>query len=944
MIGFLLALFSVTRITAQTASYAFTTLAGTPTQGYADGAAGAARFSMPEAVAVDASGNVYVADYNNELIRKIAKDGTVSTLAGSPGVFGFADGSGSAAKFGYIFGIAVDANGNVFVPDGYSSSIRRITQAGLVQTYGGTPGRTGSLDGPRLTAQFNNPTGIAIDSAGNMYITDRGNYTIRKIAANGTVTTLAGKVGVAGSADGNGTNATFRSPYGIAVDANGNVYVADNVDNTIRKITANGDVTTLAGAAGIFGSTDGVGGTARFNFPAAIAVDTAGNLAVADRGNYTIRGITASTGAVMTLIGSAGIRGTADSSFFSARFFRPTGIAYDRTTNTMIVADTYNCTIRKIDSSGNVTTLAGEPGRAATDGVRAAARFYCPLGVAIGPDGSAYVADTFVHVIRKISPDGTVTTVAGASGVQGNLDGTGASARFRYPENLAVDAGGNLYVTDSVNATIRKITPSGIVGTLAGLARTTGNADGNGASARFNAPWGIVLDASGNLIVADELNHTLRKITPAGDVTTIAGSAGISGNADGPATLARFNRPRGLAFDSRGNLYIADYGNDTIRRMTPAGLISTIAGVSGTSGFADGTGGNAKFDSPTSVAVDPDDNIFVADSENNSIRKITSTGVVSTIGGYLLDAADDGYSYSAGFWSPSGIASDSSGNLYIADTYNGTIRKAGRVGVTNPTSRLFNLSVRANLLAGQTLITGFVVDGGTKNILVRAIGPGLAPFLGESAVAGDPRLDIYNRNLDLVAANDNWGGSTLLSNAFTSVSAFSLPATSLDAAALPAITGSHTAHVVAKTSGIGLVEAYDTGAGTTARLINVSARYPVSSGSGVLIAGFVLEGAGQKTLLIRGVGPTLAAFGLSGVLSDPRLEIYNSSSQKIAENDDWSPSLSTAFNLVNAFGYVAGSKDAALLITLPPGSYSAQLSGVGGTSGEGLIEVYEVGN
>lgn len=261
-------------------------------------------------------------------------------------------------------------------------------------------------------------------------------------------------------------------------------------------------------------------------------------------------------------------------------------------------------------------------------------------------------------------------------------------------------------------------------------------------------------------------------------------------------------------------------------------------------------------------------------------------------------------------------------------------------------SRLLNLSVRADFAADSPLITGFVMSGGSKQLLVRAVGPGLAPYVGEgTTLAGDPRLDFYNSASVIVASNDNWGGGGDLRTAFTGVGAFSLPEDSGDAALVRPIDGLWTAYMHTTSAGLGLIEIYDAGEGSTVRLINVSARYQVTPGDGALTAGFVIEGPGAKEVLIRGVGPTLAAapFGLPGMLMDPKLELFNGQQKKIAVNDDWPASLAGAFAQVGAFELIAGSNDAVLKVMLLPGLYTAQVTGGDeAATGEAMIEVYEM--
>jgi sugar lactone lactonase YvrE len=241
------------------------------------------------------------------------------------------------------------------------------------------------------------------------------------------------------------------------------------------------------------------------------------------------------------------------------------------------------------------------------------------------------VADTGNAAIRKIAPDGTVSTLAGSATNRGNQDGTGANASFSSPGGVAVDSAGNVYVADAFNQTIRKITSAGAVTTLAGSPGSRGEADGTGGAAQFNHPLGVAVDGSGNLYVADTFNDTIRKITPAGGVTTLAGSAGISGGNDGTGIYALFNQPVGVAVDGSGNVFVADTGNATIRRVTPNGVVTTLAGIAGIAGLSDGVGANALFNQPHGVALDGAGNVYVADTGNAAIRKITSNGTVTTV-------------------------------------------------------------------------------------------------------------------------------------------------------------------------------------------------------------------------------------------------------------------------------------------------------------------------
>ena len=638
-------------------------------------AAISASVQFPENPAVDKAGNVFFT-LSAAVLRLDVTTG-ILTLAAGNGTQGFSGDNGSAtsAQLGGSLGnIAVDDAGNLYISDPDNNRVRKVTN-GVITTVAGS-GLTGTVtqyfsgdNGPATNALLNRPVGVAVDSDGNLYIADSGNYRIRKVS-KGIITTVAGD-GTRGFGGDNGpaTSAQFDNPRSLATDTSGNLYIADAFNNRIRKVS-NGVITTIAGSGTCTGSQacgnggdNGPATSAQLDHPVSIAVDAAGNLYIADSFNNRIRKVL--NGVITTTAGTGtpGYSGDGGPAT-SAELSDPFGVAVDSNGN-LYIADVINNRIRKV-SNNVITTVAGNGAVSfgGDNGPAAGAQLYNPLGITLDALGNLYIADGWNSRVREVS-NGVITTVAGSGSGGGTAGpmrlgigvfvgdgGPATSALLNLPTSVAVDSAGDIYIADGLNLRVRKIA-GGIVTTVAG--------DGGFA--------GLAVDSSGNLYIADADNSRILKISN-GVTTTVAGNGvrGFAGD-NGPATSAQLFSPQAIAVDSAGNLYIADTYNNRIRKVA-GGVITTFAGSSASSNFPplgdNGPAISAHLNLPTGVAVDREDNLFIVDSQNHRIRKI-SNGLITTIAGGGTSGADNGPATDAQLFGPGGIAVGPDGKVYVSD-------------------------------------------------------------------------------------------------------------------------------------------------------------------------------------------------------------------------------------------------------------------------------------
>jgi sugar lactone lactonase YvrE len=596
------------------------------------GPATSASFILPSAVARDANGDLYVSDADDCRIRRVSASGTITTFAGT-GICGHSGDGGpaKAARISNVYGLAFDKQGNLLLAD--SDVIRSIAPNGAIETIAGsgTPGYSGD-GGPATKARLSGALGVSADQAGNIYIADTGNNVIRKVDTAGIIRTVAGNHTAGFSGDGGpATAASLNLPWSVVPDANGNFYISDNNNRRVRKVTSGGTINTYAGN-GVFGNT-GSGGPATV---AAIGPPTglrlgAGKLYVCTE-SYLIWVVDLRT-LTITIIagnGNVGFNGDGDSAL-STSFGLLYGMALDGAGG-LFVADAGNNRVRHIDTSQTVSTTAG--GAVNDGGPALNASLNSSLSstyahIAFDPSGNMYIADTGNCRVRKVSTAGIINTIAGTGicGYSGD-GGPATTATLSFPQAVAVDGSGSVYIADTGNSAIRKIDPSGSITTFLSVL----DGDVFTESARVVA---LAMDGSGNLYASDGF-YAIWKITPAGQTTVVAGSLFHFGyNGDGiPATQAWLYLPVGVAIDRAGNLYISDWLNYRVRKVDTNGIISTIAGT-GLPGFS-GDGGpatSAQLSFPSDVTVDSEGNVYISDWANFRIRVVDPSGAISTFAG-----------------------------------------------------------------------------------------------------------------------------------------------------------------------------------------------------------------------------------------------------------------------------------------------------------------------
>ncbi|HLK22199.1 MAG TPA: hypothetical protein VKT81_24800 [Bryobacteraceae bacterium] len=702
------------------------------------GPATKALLSQPFGVALDGNGNLYIPDSLDNRIRKVViLTGQITTVAGN-GISGFAGDGGpaTAAEISDPAAVALDSSGNLYIYDTGNEVIRKVDASGNISTVVGTPFKSGATGDGGLanaaTLNLHAGGGLAFDKSNNLYIADVLNSAIRMVnATTGKISTFAGTIGKYGNAGDGGaaTSAQLTYPFGIAFDPAGNLFISDAYVFAIREVSAkDGTIKTIAGTPGKpgYAGDGGPAASALMSYPYDLATDSQGNVYFADLSNNVIRKVTVGSTppTISTIAGNQplgpGFAGDGGSAV-SAQLNTPVGVAYDSAAGTLYISDFLNARIRQV-TGGTIGEFAGADHAQGDGGLASAAYLYFPQDVAEDSAGNFYIADTFNNEIRKVTKDGKMSTLA----------------KIPSPNGVAADSSGNVYVSHSHE--VVKIDSTGKVTTIAGTASKSGfSGDGGPATAALlNTPFGLWVDSNGNVFVADCYNHRIRKIS-LGNITTVAGSGGTCGSTcnfggatgdGGLATSATMSFPTDVKADAAGNLYIADSANSRVRKVDTGGNMNTLAG-GGPPGGSGGDGGSAqgaKLNTPYGVAVDASGDVFITDSINQAIRMVDAFGNIYTVAGNGKPgfSGDGGAATSAMMYKPFGIITDPNGNVFFVDSLNHRVRELTGAGPSVPSGK--------SVVNAASFVNGGLVPGGMATIF----GSNLTSATGINLASGLP--------------------------------------------------------------------------------------------------------------------------------------------------------------------------------------------------------------
>jgi hypothetical protein len=607
---------------------------GAPTAG----PAASSDLDQPYGVAVDGSGDVFIADTQNSLVEKVTPSGTLSIIAGIATQAGTPTaGAATSSKLFQPQGIALDGSGDVFIADTQNNLVEKVTSGGTLSILAGKVGQFGApTPGPATSSKLNLPSGVAVDGSGDLFIADFANGLVEEVTVGGTLSILAGKVGQVGApTPGPASSSDLWGPSGVAIDGSGDLYIADATNSLIEKVTG-GTLSILAGQVGHTGlPTPGAATSSELGNPMALALDGSGALYIADATNNLTEKVTA--GGTLSVIAGDGPLGgpPTPGPATSSALGSPVDVATDAAGD-LYIADPGNNVIEKLTPSGTLSIIAGDgksgpptPGPATSSGLSD------PSAIAVDGQGNLYIADPFDFVVEKVTPGGTLSIIAGQVGQIGPPTPGPASSSDLSPFGLAVDGSGDVYIADNVEtstttaAYVLEVTPSGTLSIVAGTGLIGSPTAGPATSSKLNFPEGLAVDGTGNLYISDVYANVIAKVTPSGELSILAGSGVMGAPVPGPATSSPLNNPGGIAVDGSGDLFIANPGNNDVLEVSQNQTLSVLAGSGNQGPPTPGPASGSDLNGPLGVAADAAGNVYIADATNDDVEEVFS-GITTT--------------------------------------------------------------------------------------------------------------------------------------------------------------------------------------------------------------------------------------------------------------------------------------------------------------------------
>ena len=591
---------------------------GPPTRGPAT----RSKLDTPFGVAVDAHGDLFIADTYNNVVEEVTAAGRLSVVAGTGKEGPPTPGPATRSKLDTPSGVAVDAHGDLFIADTANAVVEEVTAAGRLSVVAGTGKEGPPTPGPATRSKLDTPSGVALDAHGDLFVADSLNNVVEEVTAAGRLSIVAGNGQEGPLTPGPATRSALDAPAGVALDAHGDLFIADTANAVVEEVTRAERLSVVAGTGQEGPPTPGPATRSELDTASGVALDAHGDLFVADSWNNVVEEVTAA-GRLSVVAGTGEEGPPTPGPATRSKLDTPSGVAVDAHGD-LYIADTYNNAVEEVTAAGRLSVVAGTGKEAPpTPGPATRSELDAPSGVALDAHGDLFIADTYNDVVEEVTPAGRLSVVAGNGQEGPPTPGPATRSELDAPSGVALDAHGDLFVADSLNNVVEEVTPAGRLSVVAGVADKSGPpTPGPAIRSKLDTPAGVAVDAHGDLFIADALNLVVEEVTAAGRLSVVAGDGDYGPPTPGPATRSKLDAPAGVAVDAHGDLFIADALNLVVEEVTPAGRLSVVAGDGDYGPPTLGPATRSELDGPSGVAVDVHGDLFIADSNNNDVEKV----------------------------------------------------------------------------------------------------------------------------------------------------------------------------------------------------------------------------------------------------------------------------------------------------------------------------------